>query len=170
MSSLTSHYYLWVVLFVSFCVSWFCSKDVMTQVRFCIHFLTIPWIQISYKCSYDLYPKTYQFILVRPSCWMMWDASMPSFQRSRPIDFNSLSGTEIIDLYSTLGPTVLSGRLFLAVDSGITLLFSDRQILQAAQLQQIYSSLLRMYYWYLNAHYHYWWVVPHWLMVYINDR
>ena len=80
---------------------------------------------------------------------------MPSFQRSRPIDFSLLSGTETRDLYSTLEPAVPSGKLFLAVDSGITLLFSDRQILQVARLQQIYSSLLRMYSWYLNSHYHY---------------
>jgi hypothetical protein len=63
---------------------------------------------------------------------MMWDASMPSFQWSCPIDFRSLSVTEIRDLYSTLGLAVLGGRLFLAVDSGITLLSPDRQILQAA--------------------------------------
>lgn len=57
---------------------------------------------------------------------MMWDTSMPSFQRSHPIDFNLLFGTEMRELYSTLGPIVLSGRLFLAVDSGITLLSPDR--------------------------------------------
>ena len=51
---------------------------------------------------------------------------MPSFQLSHPIEFNSLSGTEIRDLYSTLGPAVLSGRLFLIVDSGITLLSPNR--------------------------------------------
>ena len=86
-----------------------------------------PWVQpILNKCQYDLYPMSHQLILVRCSCWMMWDASMPSFQRSRPIDFSSLSGIEIRDLYSTLEPAVLSGKLFLAIDSGITLLSPDQ--------------------------------------------
>ena len=105
-----------------------------------------PWLQPFLNiCQYGLYPMSHHLILVRCSCWMMWDASMPSFQRSHPIDFNSLSGTEIRDLCSTLGPAVLSGKLFLTVDSEITLLSFGRQIMQAAQLQQIYSSLLRMY-------------------------
>ena len=55
--------------------------------------------------------KSYQFILVRRSCWMMLDASVPSFRQSRPINYNSLSGTETRDLYSTLEIAVLSGKL-----------------------------------------------------------
>ena len=78
------------------------------------------------QCQYDLCPMSHQLILVGCSCWMMWDASMPSFQWSQPIDFSSLSGTDIRDLYSTLGPAVLSEMLFLIVDNGITLLSSDR--------------------------------------------
>ena len=159
----------------SFLISHHCSASCVARVTFGVVLLfkgcyypsqflcwPSPWVQpILNICQYDLYPMSHQLILVWCSCWMMWDASMPSFQRSCPIDFSSLSRTKIRDLCSTLGPAVLSGRLFFTVDGRITLLSSDRQILQVTWLQQIYSSLLRMYSWYLDAHYHYWWVIPH---------
>ena len=127
MSSLASHHY-----FVKLCCP--CHSCVVLLFKGSYHlsqFLYIP-LDLSYesnlssKCQYDIFPKSHQFSLVRCLCWMMWDTSMPSFQWSHPVDFNSLSRPETRDLYSTLGPTVLSGRLFLTIDSEITLLSSDR--------------------------------------------
>ena len=126
MSSLMSHYYFQVVLPMSLLCRAFVQKKLSPKLAFVYTSSPSHESKISYKCLYDLCPMTYLFILVRRSYWMMRDVSMPFFQQCRSIDFSSLSGSEIRDLYSTLELAILSGRSFLTIDSGITLLSPDR--------------------------------------------
>ena len=79
MSSLTSHYYLQVVLLMSLLCHAFVQRKLSPKSVFVYTSWPSYESKLSYKCQYDLCPKTYQFILVRRLCWMMWDASMPSF-------------------------------------------------------------------------------------------
>ena len=100
----------------------------------------------------------------------MRDALMPSFH-SNP--FSSTSAHflwEWVRDLSTLNLAYINGRISHCQHfHGNTSMSCDWQILIDARRQKIYwhSSYCTMY---LDAHHHYWWVIPHWLMVFNIDQ
>ena len=100
------------------------------------------------------------------SCQLMRDSSMPSFDRSVPVDENTLFGNLIYKRISTLDPIAVSDRCPRIWQWNYTI-GSCSDDSSSVQLHHIHSYSLDCTR-YLGTHHFHRWTPSHWLIGYIN--